>query len=210
MILPPVAVNGRVMAHCAKRPLYRLSDSTPARIADPSVAGEYPRSAAVYKLRTPSPGGQYGAKRHVLSAFFAPGERCHNPVLREPEQRSGVYLSEREIKGAQSCPSEHSFFPSRPACRSRPAARPSVTRPSAVALSVQVRPLSPAAARFRAQPSAQRATLPIASSIPANVTDTSARLRPESDRPRVVTMRGFRVSACRAQANFSAQSKRDI
>ena len=210
MILPTGSVNGRDMAHSVRRGLSALSDSTTARTGGLSAASEYPRSAAVYKLRTPSPGGQCGAKRPILSAFFTREAGYHNPVLREPEQRSGVYLSEREIKGAQSCPSERSFFPLRPARRLQPVVRAWATRQSAVAQSAQVRRLSPATARCRVRPSVPQAISLTASSTRASVTDPSATLKTYSDKPRVSDTCGFFVPETQARTNFSAQSKRDI
>ncbi len=210
MILPPGGPDGRDMAYCGGQLPNRLSDSTYTRIAELSAARAYPRSAVVYKLRTPSPGGQYSAKRCVLPAFFLNGAGDHDPVLREPDERSGVSLSEPERKGAPSCPSEHSFYPLLPVPHLRPAVRQSVTRPSVAVPSGLVRRSSPATAPCRAPQSVRRATSHTASLTRASVTEFPAPLTTFLFRPRMHPVRGLSVSPVRTPLKPSAQSKRDI
>lgn len=130
---------------------------------------------------TPSPQGQYDTAPFVLPRFFGLLRRGAGIIKTasgaEHLGRSGVGSAKESRQGTVTCPSRR--FPSPlPFARAlRPAATHWANRRLAVQPSARVPQPSPAAALHRVQPSVPQATLPTASSIPADVTDQTPRAR---------------------------------
>lgn len=173
MISPEIIPNWQGLAYFRLRLQKTLGLTTKASIVDGAGVGEYPRTAPVYTIRTPSPGGQLGASTPKLLVFFCKNSAVLQPARRQNELSSGLAVK-FTTRGFHSCRSTNLRSWLRPALGSFHAVIRLVNKRSAAQPLAPVQRSSQTETSFRGQPLALGQTCSTASSTQTSVINANS------------------------------------
>lgn len=175
MFLPEITHNRPRSAYFRLRLQKPLGISTKAGIVVDAGVGVYPRTAPVYTIRTPSPGGQFDAFSSELPAFLFEPCALQNEARELSEGAEGAAKTkQRPTEGYRACRSKNSQLQLQRVLGSSRVARRSVSKPSAALQSVLARPSLRTAMSCKGRPWARGPMCSTANSIQAGVTDTQS------------------------------------